>query len=310
MSDVAKVPSPTVSRRRVLAGAAALGLGSTAGVASAAAVQAVPLRGVAPELPRPELLGAVNPALTYLPFDALAFFTSLSGGVEGRYSDDTSGTGSLTPNRRLSVSLPLPVGSVIRQLNVAYQGQPIIEIHRRNLNTPNPPVVLLQQTLVAGGGAKTQTIDLVSPVTTAQDSTYTLQFFVLAGDSIYGATVGYVAPTQAFRPFVGVIPRVLDTRTAGGKLAANEERTVALGFPGSRGAVINITVTETEGGGGFVAVNRAGIAWPGNSSINWSGPDQNIANGVITDLDDAGRITIRGGANRTHVVIDRIGWLV
>jgi hypothetical protein len=75
--------------------------------------------------------------------------------------------------------------------------------------------------------------------------------------------------------------------------------------------VLNLTVTETEGAsGGFVAVFRAGIPWPENSSINWSGPNQNVANGVITALDDAGQITIRGGANRTHVVIDRIGWLV
>jgi len=54
----------------------------------------------------------------------------------------------------------------------------------------------------------------------------------------------------------------------------------------------------------------ANVAWPGNSSINWSGPNQNIANGVITALDSAGRITIHGGASPTDVVIDRIGWLI
>jgi hypothetical protein len=31
---------------------------------------------------------------------------------------------------------------------------------------------------------------------------------------------------------------------------------------------------------------------------------------VTTALDAAGQLTIRGGANRTHVLIDRIGWLL
>jgi hypothetical protein len=54
----------------------------------------------------------------------------------------------------------------------------------------------------------------------------------------------------------------------------------------------------------------AGITWPGNSSINWSATGQNIANGVTTALDLNGQVVIRGGANRTHVVIDRVGWLL
>jgi hypothetical protein len=103
---------------------------------------------------------------------------------------------------------------------------------------------------------------------------------------------------------------VLDTRTTGGPLGDGEERTIALGFPGARGAVINLTVTETQGGGGFVAVFPANIAWPGNSSINWFGANQNVANGVITALDTLGQIKIRGGVAPTQVIIDRIGWLI
>lgn len=54
----------------------------------------------------------------------------------------------------------------------------------------------------------------------------------------------------------------------------------------------------------------ANIAWPGNSSINWTSANENIANGVVTALDSSGRITIHGGASPTDVVIDRIGWLI
>ena len=54
----------------------------------------------------------------------------------------------------------------------------------------------------------------------------------------------------------------------------------------------------------------ADIVWPNNSSINWKSANQDIANGVITALDPAGRIRIRGGNTPTDVVIDRIGWLI
>jgi len=122
-------------------------------------------------------------------------------------------------------------------------------------------------------------------------------------------TLGYTPPTQSFIPFSGAVPRVLDTRNTGGPLQPGEERVVDLGFPGARGAVLNLTVTNTVGGG-FVAVFPANVAWPNNSSINWSSGNQNIANGVITALDSSGQIKIRGGASPTDVVIDRIGWLI
>ena len=72
---------------------------------------------------------------------------------------------------------------------------------------------------------------------------------------------------------------------------------------------VEMTVTETVVGG-FVAVFSAGIAWPGNSSINWAASNQTVANGVITAVDGNGNIKIRGGGNPTHVIIDRIGFMV
>jgi hypothetical protein len=52
------------------------------------------------------------------------------------------------------------------------------------------------------------------------------------------------------------------------------------------------------------------VAWPGNSSINWSSPGQNVANGVVTEVDPTGAVKIRGGVNPTHVVIDVQGYLL
>ena len=104
---------------------------------------------------------------------------------------------------------------------------------------------------------------------------------------------------------------MLDTRLTGGKLSPNEERIVTLdGVPSfAHGAVVNLTVTETEGAG-YVAVFPAGSTWPGNSSVNWSGPDENVANAVLTGTDANGRVAIRGGVNRAQVVIDLVGYLL
>ena len=133
--------------------------------------------------------------------------------------------------------------------------------------------------------------------------------FSANGQFVRGLRVGYMPPPRAFVPKTPV-PRVLDTRNGGGKLGPNQERIVNLGVPGfAKAAVMNLTITETEHAG-FVAVFPAHTSWPGNSSINWSTDGQNTANTVVTAVDSAGRVKIRGGVNRTHVVIDVQGYLL
>ncbi|MGD9995910.1 MAG: hypothetical protein AB7L17_10140 [Ilumatobacteraceae bacterium] len=285
-----------VSRRGLITGAAALGAGIAAlGTATAHAAP-----------PPTEVVAAQTNGLSYVQYDALAFFPY----TISRLYQLSTGVQPSAPANWIAAPLSLPVGSVITEVSVAYQVQPVLTITRRDMASPNPPSDVFQETLAAGGGAKTQTVPVTTPVTIEYGSTYILQFFCSAGDSVFGATVGYVPPTRSFIPFQGLGgPRVLDTRVTGGKFQPNEERTLALGFPGARGAVLNLTVTETEGGG-FAAVFRGDIEWPGNSTLNWSETGQILSNGVITDVDASGQITIRAGANRTHVVVDRIGWLI
>jgi hypothetical protein len=106
--------------------------------------------------------------------------------------------------------------------------------------------------------------------------------FSALGQFVQGLRIGYIPPPQAFVA-LNPIPRVLDTRTGPlGKLNANEERRVTLtGVPGfAASAVINLTVTDTEGAG-YVAVfpptssgqatrastgPTAGRSWPTASS--------------------------------------------
>ena len=313
MSDTPKNQHNGISRRTFAGlGAAA---GATAALASLPGVPAIAgpptVTPIATTLGRPEALGTQNPALTYMTLDAFAFFNDSTTTGNARVYQDITGVQPLTPNNRLSASLPLPTGSTIFQMNVAYQGQPIMEIWKRSLASPVPFGPSFQQTVPAGGGGPaTATFDLATPITVEPNTTVSVRFFATAGASVLAVTIGYLPPTQSFIPFTGAPPRVLDTRESGGPLLPGEERTIELGFPGARSAVINLTLAETGAGGGFVAVFPANIAWPGNSSINWTTANTFIANGVISAMDGGGRIKIRGGSQQTQVIIDRIGWLI
>ena len=111
--------------------------------------------------------------------------------------------------------------------------------------------------------------------------------------------------------------RVYDSRP-GSKLSPGQDRTISIAnatdgtldvVPGKATAVaLTVTVTETEGVGGFIAVRPGGTVYNGTSSINWFGPNQSLATTVITGLDAARQITLSAGAQNTHLVIDVTGY--
>lgn len=300
--------SEAVSRRGLLTGiGVAAGAGAILGLPGAAGAGAPPRTKAGDQT---EILGVAKANLTYLPIDALGFDAFEPG--KSAFLDALSGMNVSPAPGSLGASLPMPTGSVVRQINVSYFGVPAkLTVQRRGLVAPSTPEVIFTTTgFVSGGGAKTVTFDLDPGVPVAEASTYSLRLELPAGASVHGVTLGYEPVAQTFIPFSGAVPRIYDSRDGAGKLDPNQERTIPLGFPGARSAVINLTVDGTEGAGGFVSAFRADIAWPGSSSINWSAAGQILANTTVVAMDAAGQIKIRGGAARTHVVIDRIGWLI
>ena len=301
-----QTPQPTsgLTRRNALIGAAAA-------AGAVAVVSASPFKAGASSLEAILAqesvadLGPNIPGLTYLGIDGQTFWPDVAA---NRIWANNTGSQSNSGDTRVWAGLPIPAGSVIHQLHVSYQGTPTAQIAKRSIATPGgAPGAPYTKQLAAGGGPKAVT-EVVSPaVTLTADSTYTLSFLTGPGNSVMGVIVGYLPPTQGFVPFAGT-PRVLDTR-GGAKLAPGAEITVDLEMPGARSAVLNVTVTQTDLAG-YVAVFPADIAWPGNSSVNWSAPNQNVANGVITKVDPTGKIKIRGGDAATHVIVDRIGYMI
>jgi hypothetical protein len=306
----------TISRRGVLAGigattgAVAFGvLGETAGAQTdPSGGFAASGAGLAPQLST-AALPPLTAGLVYIPIDPTAFFV-YNETTNGRVVSATSGTTVVTAGLGVMAPVQVPVGSVIKELIFTYvspAGASPLRFFKKDL-LGSYAIVGQIPTLPNGAGVLTASIPLDEHVD-GSASYMVLMDTMAVTQFVGGALVGYLPPPQAFVA-ISPVNRVLDTRTTGGKLAANEERVVDLHVPTfARAAVINLTVTNTEIAG-FVAVFPANVAYPGNSSINWSATGQNLANGVITATDPTGKVKIRGGVNPTDVVIDVQGFLL
>jgi hypothetical protein len=310
----------SMSRRSVLAGlggaTGAVALGAFAPPASAQANGGGGFGPSSAAAAAPLAPAALTPGLAYLPVDPSAFEPISSG--QGRALNAATGTSILTPPGGLVAAVIVPIGAVLKEITFAYfspAGALTVALWKKALTTgwalvaPHPPTGL---DLANGPSIQTVTFELTEPVDGTSTYMMLLNSISTTTQSVHGMLVGYAPPATPPPPaFVPISPinRVLDTRTTGGKLRPDEERVIDLHVPGfASAAVINLTVTATEVAG-FVAVFPANVAYPGNSSINWSAPDQNIANGVVTGTDRSGHVKIRGGVNATDVVIDVQGYL-
>jgi len=75
-----------------------------------------------------------------------------------------------------------------RQINLSFQGQPIISINRRNLAGCAFASVTALLLTAAGGGVKTQSF--TTDVELTHGASYAMRVFCSAGQSILGMTVG------------------------------------------------------------------------------------------------------------------------
>ncbi len=302
-----------LTRRGLLAG-----MGAAAGVAAFASGVGPAGGGAAGASPA-QLFGqqagfdpsadTLVPGLTYVVVDGSAFTPRTADSAWPR-NVVTMGT-NLTSGGVLVAPLDVPVGAVLKQVTLYYLFPPGAELQAsvmRKLFVGPYDDVAPPVTLPTGDDLQSYTWDINEPV----NGSATYAIFVNTLDDtqlVGGVRYGYTAPVSQGFHALDKITRVVDTRTTGGKLAPNEERVVTLGVPAvARAGVINLTVTETELAG-YVSVFPSNVTWPGNSSINWSTSNQNLANGVICAVDATGKITLRGGVNKTHVVIDVQGYL-
>ena len=157
----------------------------------------------------------------------------------------------------------------------------------------------------------------------------TLYYSPVAGEWVTIARTGSAGDFHVIAPV-----RVYDSRlavpTPNGKLSTGQNRVVSIKDArnevtgvvttadvvpvGAKAIVANLTVTLTEGDlGGFLSVVPGDATALSGSSINWSGPDENVANGLTVKI--AADRTVKvfcGGVPtpRTHFVIDVSGYWI
>jgi hypothetical protein len=318
---MAETDQAGLSRRAILAGLGAATGATVLATALPAGAQTAPgdaEAGKSADQPlvvqsvEPTAVIDLKPELTYFVVSPAAFTNDRDGG--GRSIND-SGAYPVDPSigDTLSAPLVLPVGSRLREIVVSYSNSaapPVnidVSVYRKDFLGPYGPAIL-HGILTPLGSVPYSTGLLTADEPVTGDAVYEISLKLpAANQKVGGILVGYLPAARTFVP-QNPIPRSLDTRLVGGKLKPNEERVVTLGVPGGvAGAVLNLTVSETEGVGGYVAVFPADAPYPGNSSINWFGPGQNLANTLVTGVDAGGQIRIRGGVAATHVIIDLLG---
>lgn len=294
----------TVSRRAMIGGLGAAGaIGLAGAFGGATHVMAVG--------DTPAAIDAPTDGLVYLPLDAFAFDVArTSSGPYRLYQTLTGMQPSDAPNE-IYASLPIPIGSVVKKINVAYIGTPIIAITRRVFGTQTLTDAMTLVSLPAQTNPASTTVTIPDGgVVFTPGATYAMKVFCSVGQSVFGMEVGYIPAAQAFIPFTGSEARIFDSRS-GARFNPNEERTIDLSpklIATARATVLNITATSTAGPG-FLAAFADGIAYPNNSSVNFSSANLTVANGVICPM-TAGKIKVRCGPAATHVIVDVIGSLL
>lgn len=117
---------------------------------------------------------------------------------------------------------------------------------------------------------------------------------------------GAQSPTVAGEKFAGAAPvRLLDTRTAGARVAAGSVTELTVAGAGNvpadaTAAVLNVTVTGPADGG-FVTVYPCGADLPLASNLNFAAGDE-VANAVVAKIGTAGKVCFFASAALDLVV--------
>lgn len=134
----------------------------------------------------------------------------------------------------------------------------------------------------------------------------------LPTQTIAGPLSAYLPPVRAFDSRQHVAP------LNGAKLQPGESIAVTVPADFGNGTIavavlVNCTVTQTEVSG-YLVIRGSDLSGerplPATSNINWTGPNQTIANLTFTDVGGENAIEVHnGGPGATHFIIDVQGFV-
>lgn len=132
----------------------------------------------------------------------------------------------------------------------------------------------------------------------------------VAGPTTAGSLVSLPAPARVYDSRPGFPPAT----TPKNPLQAGTARTIDLkangsGVPaGAQAVLVSLVATgTTTGAGGFMAIFRNGVPWPGTSNLNWSAAGATVAVTTLTSVDNQARANLYAGSV-TDVVVDVLGY--
>ncbi|HZB39507.1 MAG TPA: CHRD domain-containing protein [Ilumatobacter sp.] len=117
--------------------------------------------------------------------------------------------------------------------------------------------------------------------------------------------------------------RAYDSRlTTDGKVTAGTTRVISVGTgvdgagvrhiavpPGATGAVLRVTLDQTEGAGFLTVYSNALANRPATSNVNWYEPGAIVGADPTVAVDAQAMIKVFAGVNSTHVIIDVVGFV-
>ncbi len=145
---------------------------------------------------------------------------------------------------------------------------------------------------------------------------YEFGVVAVSPDQAFSTPIATATGTPRGDMFVPIDPaRAYDSRISGGPLNDGTSRTVSVAgqIPVNATAVAyNITVTDMNGPGYLTVTPGDVVNPPVSSTINWDGPGELIANGIVVGVDDQRKINVfsglTGSPTFTHFVIDVVGY--
>jgi hypothetical protein len=250
---------------------------------------------------------------------AKPFLATLSGANEVPGPGDPDGEGAA------SVTIDPATGEICVDLRVAgIQPAVMAHIHRGAAGVAGPVVVPLP-TLPAPTSAQcvTAAVELAAEIVANPAGFYVN---VHTADFPSGAIRGQLAlsaSTSGTTQLLNEPLRAYDSRaTADGKLAAGSTRVISLATgvdaagvphvavpPGATGALLRVTISDTEGAGFIKVYSNALITPPSTSSVNWSAPGTLVGSDPTVAVDAMAKIKVTAVINSTHVVVDVIGYI-
>jgi hypothetical protein len=140
------------------------------------------------------------------------------------------------------------------------------------------------------------------------------------GSQVILDATGYVsAAGRAHLSLLDAPQRVVDTRAAGGPVAAGTSRCFTLagvaGVPANATGVVLSVTAVGYGAKGWLTVYPAGLPVPSTSTLNFDTGEYAMANGSLISLGRGGQVctsvgTVNNAPGSSHVVLDVVGYLI